>query len=51
MSTSVKHEVWIVQTEIANGNLPSMDDDTYFARWFEREYVWPALYTDEGGQG
>jgi hypothetical protein len=47
----LKHETWIVVGQIELGNLPTMAGDSHLARWFEREYEWPALYIDEGGQG
>jgi hypothetical protein len=42
---------WIVGAQIDAGKLPTLDESPNLMAWFEREYQWPALYADEGGQG
>jgi hypothetical protein len=49
--SAIKTEAWVVRQQIELGDLPALDDDSHLARWFAREYEWPALYIDEGGQG
>jgi hypothetical protein len=48
---AIKTESWITCAQIAAGELSALEEYSHLAAWFEREYEWPALYVDEGGQG
>jgi hypothetical protein len=48
---STKTEAWIISAQIDAGELPAQDESPNLLAWFEREYEWPALYADQGGQG
>jgi hypothetical protein len=48
---SVRTKTWIVDAQIDAGELPALDESPNLMAWFVREYEWPALYIDEGGQG
>jgi len=47
---SVRTETWIACAQIAARELAALDGSPNLMAWFEREYEWPALYEDEGGQ-
>ena len=51
MRHAIRTEAWIVCAQIDAGELPALDEGPNLMARFEREYEWPALYADEGGQG
>jgi len=48
--SGVKREAWVVSQGIEQGGLPAFERHASLGAWFFREYAWPALYVDEGGE-
>lgn len=49
----LKYESWVIERvmEDTAGSLARAHElHPNLAAWFEREYRWPALYVDEGGE-